>query len=1010
MISGSTRAFSVERVSQFFFNAFQGGHMSVQKWVIVASLVFLVVALLPVPSAAQMQTSGEVIGTVTDPSGAAVPGATVTLVDAGTGQSRQATTDSSGSFVFLSVVPGTYDLSIQAKGFAGAIAKGMIVIVGQSTSQPFQLTLSGAIQEVTVSGAIPLVQTTTSDVGGVLDRKEIESLPLKNRDFTDLALLVPQIVRTPPIDPTKTRIGEISVAGTGGRQSNIFVDGFEDYDFVVGGVGYDVSPEGIQEFHVVTNNFSAEQARSVGAVVNMIERTGTNDIHGDAFYFFRNQVLTARDFFQKEKSPYRRQQQGGTLGGPLKRDKIFAFGAFEDHRETDTGIVNTRGAYPELEGNVPLPFRRDLVTARMDVLTTDKNRIFYRFNLDNFNAAENVGGIRAKSNGETNLTNVQAHAVSDTYIFGPTKLNTVGFQFYRYANSLQPFSRTPEQQRPDLVIGLRTGDPQSTIEKRYELLDNFSWTLGKQSLKFGAEYHYVQGSATFSLAPNGSFHFFSDAPLGAILADLLVQTQCSTPDCLLGDASSSVVGLYVQDDYKVTPSLTLNLGLRWDYFSNENNHNFDGGLGILAPKGSRSTDKNNFAPRIGFAYDPFRTGKFVIRGGYGIYYENINFLTTLLEKGFDGRNIGVHVTFNPGGIDINDPYPGKTPQQIHDLFFAPPISPLIALDNNLRTPYLQYSTLGIQWSFRPEWVFSATGVHTLGIKGLLSYNANVDPAFNTPTPAAPAPGSQLCQRFTETICQQFGEVPWDQNGDHLHYNALILAVTKSMSKRFSLNSSYTLSKANNEYDDPTGAGNSLLSNPFNFRADYGPAQTDQRHRFIFSGIFDPSRLPPFFGKGWEISLISTFNTPLPYDIVASSPNADGATPIRPPGISRNNGARGSQARVLQLINNYRASLGLAPLNRPLNPLSLNVRDTDLRLSKTLPIRDRFKLKLQGEVFNLLNSSNFISNSGNAGNAGFGFSGVSGIADSDNIGLPSSTQGALGSGGPRSFQFSAQLSF
>jgi len=1010
MISGSTRAFSVERVSQFFFNAFQGVHMSVQKWVIVASLVFLVVALLPVPSAAQMQTSGEVIGTVTDPSGAAVPGATVTLVDAGTGQSRQATTDSSGSFVFLSVVPGTYDLSIQAKGFAGAIAKGMIVIVGQSTSQPFQLTLSGAIQEVTVSGAIPLVQTTTSDVGGVLDRKEIESLPLKNRDFTDLALLVPQIVRTPPIDPTKTRIGEISVAGTGGRQSNIFVDGFEDYDFVVGGVGYDVSPEGIQEFHVVTNNFSAEQARSVGAVVNMIERTGTNDIHGDAFYFFRNQVLTARDFFQKEKSPYRRQQQGGTLGGPLKRDKIFAFGAFEDHRETDTGIVNTRGAYPELEGNVPLPFRRDLVTARMDVLTTDKNRIFYRFNLDNFNAAENVGGIRAKSNGETNLTNVQAHAVSDTYIFGPTKLNTVGFQFYRYANSLQPFSRTPEQQRPDLVIGLRTGDPQSTIEKRYELLDNFSWTLGKQSLKFGAEYHYVQGSATFSLAPNGSFHFFSDAPLGAILADLLVQTQCSTPDCLLGDASSSVVGLYVQDDYKVTPSLTLNLGLRWDYFSNENNHKFDGGLGILAPKGSRSTDKNNFAPRIGFAYDPFRTGKFVIRGGYGIYYENINFLTTLLEKGFDGRNIGVHVTFNPGGIDINDPYPGKTPQQIHDLFFAPPISPLIALDNNLRTPYLQYSTLGIQWSFRPEWVFSATGVHTLGIKGLLSYNANVDPAFNTPTPAAPAPGSQLCQRFTETICQQFGEVPWDQNGDHLHYNALILAVTKSMSKRFSLNSSYTLSKANNEYDDPTGAGNSLLSNPFNFRADYGPAQTDQRHRFIFSGIFDPSRLPPFFGKGWEISLISTFNTPLPYDIVASSPNADGATPIRPPGISRNNGARGSQARVLQLINNYRASLGLAPLNRPLNPLSLNVRDTDLRLSKTLPIRDRFKLKLQGEVFNLLNSSNFISNSGNAGNAGFGFSGVSGIADSDNIGLPSSTQGALGSGGPRSFQFSAQLSF
>ena len=249
-----------------------------------------------------MQTSGQVIGTVTDPSGAAVAGATLNLVDEATAQSRTATSDQTGSFVFLAVVPGTYDLSVEAGGFAGATAKGMIVLVGQTTSQPFQLRISGTAQEVTVSGATPMVQTNTSDVGGVLDRQEIASLPLKNRDFTDLALLVPQVVRTPPIDPTKTRIGEISVAGTGGRQSNLFIDGFEDFDFVVGGVGYDVSPEAIQEFHVVTNNFSAEQARSVGAVVNMIERSGSNELHGDAFYFFRNQALTARDFFQTEKS------------------------------------------------------------------------------------------------------------------------------------------------------------------------------------------------------------------------------------------------------------------------------------------------------------------------------------------------------------------------------------------------------------------------------------------------------------------------------------------------------------------------------------------------------------------------------------------------------------------------------------------------------------------------------------------------------------------------------------
>ena len=509
---------------------------------IIAVWVVLLGMLFAPTSAAQMQTSGEVIGTVTDPSGSVVPASTVTLRNQATGQSREAITDASGSFVFQAVVPGNYDLSVNAKGFAPAIARGMIVLVGQTTSQPFQLRIAGTTQEVTVTGAIPLVQTNTSDVGGVLDRQQIGTLPLKNRDFTDLALLVPQVVRTPPIDPTKTRIGEISVAGTGGRQSNVFVDGFEDFDFVVGGIGYDVSPESIQEFKVLTNNFSAEQARSVGAVVNMIERSGTNNIHGDAYYFFRNQGLTARDYFQQEKSEFRRQQQGATIGGPLKKDRLFGFVAFEDHRERDTGIVNTLGVYPQFEGNVPLPFRRDLVTARMDIVTSDKHRLFYRFNLDNFNAAENVGGIRAKSNGETNETNVQAHGVSDTFVISPSEVNTIGFQFYRYANSLIPFSNEPEQQRPDLVIGQRTGDPQSTLEKRYQVLDNFSWTAGSHSLTFGGEFHHVDGSATFSFATQGSFHFFTDAPLDAQFADLLIQAACNTPNCLLGTASSNILG------------------------------------------------------------------------------------------------------------------------------------------------------------------------------------------------------------------------------------------------------------------------------------------------------------------------------------------------------------------------------------------------------------------------------------------------------------------------------------
>ena len=981
---------------------------SATRWISILLLSLAFHTYAP-PSRAQLPT-GEISGTVADPSGAAVPGAKIEIVNKATAETRSTSASQTGTYSFLTVIPGTYTMKVEASGFSPANVRDLVVLVGQITVQNVQLRVGNTTSEVIVTGAAPLVQTSSSDVGGVVDSEQIAALPLKNRDFTDLATLVPQIVRTPPIDPTKTLVGEISVAGTGGRQSNVFVDGFENFDFVVGGLAYDVSPEAIQEFDVVTNNFSAEQARSVGAVVNIVERSGTNHFHGNAFYFFRNQDLTTRDYFQGDKSTFRRQQQGVSAGGPLVRDKLFLFGAFEDHRELDTGIVNTLGVFPQFDGNVPLPLRRDFVTAKLDYAMTEKNHLFYRFNIDNFSAQENVGGIRAKSDGETNLTNTQAHAISDTYVISSSKINTLGFQFFRYNNSLQPFSDMPQQQRPDLIIGRRTGDPQGTIEKRYEVKEDFGMNVGHHSLKFGGEYHHVQGAATFDFATLGAFVFFGDAPLDAQFADLLLQSACSTPNCLLGNGTSNVSGLYAQDDWKILPNLTLNAGIRWDYFSNANDINYRGALGLLAPPGSRHPDKRDFAPRIGLAYDPFKTGKFVVRAGYGIYYENINFLTTLLEQGFDGINIGFRVFVDPGAIDVNDPFPGLTQQQIHDMFFGPPVNPLAELDNHLRTPYLEYMTGGFQWSFAPKWVLAMTGVHTLGVRGFISRNINVDPGFNTATPDAP-----LCQMYGMSVCSQFGAVPWVSNGDHLHYNAFVVELKRNMGHRFQFNTSYTLSKAENETDDSTGS--SLVSDPFNFRADYGAAQTDQRNRFIFSGVFDPSHLAPFFGSGWQISLISSFSSPLPFAINEASPAPDGNSPVRPPGIPRNAGARGSQSHELELINAYRATVPdpngppgsfLGPLNRSLLTNSLNFRSTDLRLSKEFTFADRFRLGLRVEVFNLFNSANFVSNSGNAGAASFGFSGVNGTAESDQIGMPTSTLGVLSDGGPRAFQLSAKF--
>jgi hypothetical protein len=965
-------------------------------------LGFLFLLLAAAVVWAQLPSNGQVTGTVMDPTGAAVAGADVSLSDRATSASQRSKTDSSGNFVFNAVVPGTYDITADASGFQRAVVQNVLVLVGKTTDQHVKLAVTGSKQVVEVSGESPVLQGSRSEIGQVIERKDLDSLPLKTRDFSDLATLVPQVVRTPVIDPTKQRVGNISVAGTGGRQSNVYVDGFENYDFVIGGLAYDVSPDAIQEFNVVTTRFTAEQARSMGALINIVERSGSNQVHGSGFFFFRNQGLSALDYFQTTKTDFHRYESGGSIGGPVKKDKFFLFGAFEDHHERDTGIVNTNGLYPEFEGDFPLPFRRDFVTTKADFNINSKHRLSYRFNLDDFNAAENVGGIRAYSNGRNDITRTSSNGFDETWVISPSKVNTVGFQYFHFNNLLKPFSAPgPQFTRPDLITGQRTGDPQGTTESRSQVRDDFVWSKGSHSIKVGGEFHHVNGSAFIDFATHGQFIFFTDAPLDAPNADILVQSACNSPGCQMGDLASQILGFYVHDDWKVLPNLTLNLGLRWDYFSNENNKNFDGILGLLAPPGSRHSNKKDFSPRIGFAYDPFKKGKFVIRGGYGVYYANINLLDGIVERGFDGRNIGYRVFFDPGAINIADPFPGLTPEQIHDQFFGPPQDPLGALDNNLRTPYVQYWSGGLQWEIAKGYVLSMDGVHSLGIRGILSRDSNVDQAFNIAVPSAP-----LCQQFGMPVCSQFGATTWISNGDTLKYNAFIIALNKRLSQRLQFNTSYTLSKAENLYNESVGSGGDNLSDPFNYQADRGPAVTDQRHRFILSAIVDPSRLPPFFGNGWELALISSFNTPLPYDITAGT-QPDGITPFRPAGISRNNGNRGSESGLLADINAYRESQGLSIIDRELTPNTLNFRSTDLRLSRTISLGEHFRVRLQGEVFNLFNSPNFISNSGHAG---FGVSGIVGDANSSSVGLPTSTPGVLGVGGPRAFQLSARVSF
>lgn len=970
--------------------------------------LLFVFALMSAVTAVCQVTSGTMTGTVTDRSGAAVSQGSVTLDNKAEGFHLSTSTSKEGEFSFPQLKPGTYDLQVTAPSFGTFAIHNIEILVGQHNLQNVVLAPAQVGEQVVVESTPELVDTSSAKLGGVINPQQVRTLPLKNRDFADLATLVPQVVSTPAVDPTKVRVGNIAVAGTTGRQSNVYVDGLEDYDIVTGGLNYDVSPDGIQEFNVETSHFSAEQSHSMGAVVNVVQKSGSDQFVGSAFYFFRNQNLSARDPFdvntsgQVVRSPFSRQQSGFNLGGPFIKDKWFGFLAFEDHHEINTAIVNTNGVYPTYDKAYSIPFRRDYVTGRTDYVINSSQRIFVRFNLDDFLGIESVGGVDDYSAGHTDGTNTESYAAGWNWLVSPRAVNTLLLGFTRYSNALNPLSHATTEQFPDLVIGQGGGQPQSTLEHRFQIKDDYIISYHSHTLKFGGEYGYADEEGTFNLSTGGTFQFFEDAPLNSPNADLLLQSACATPACVIPAIGTNIVGAYVQDDWKARSNLTINAGIRWDYYSNQNDKYFKGTFGLLVPPGSRKSDKLNFSPRIGFAYDPFSQGKFVARGGYGVYFQNVTLVDGGLENAFDGKNMGYQVTVNPGGINIADPHPGLTAVQVQALLLGPPQSPFDAYGNNIVTPYVQYFTGGFQWQFAPGLALSIDGVHSLGLKGLVFRDVNVDQNFNVAAPGAP-----LCVEFGNAACQDFGAYPRGYNSDVLHYNAGIITLNGHFLKRYQINSSYTLAKGDNYTDDNVGSeGVTIASNPFNIPANRGPTLNDQRHRIVVDGIVDLSHLIP--GNGWEVGFISTFNTPLPFDIIGSSTQSDGVTPIRPAGIGRNTGARGSATKTLALVNAFRASESLPPLGRPVVPEALNTVTTSLRLSKTFKFSGHYNLQLMGESYNIFNHLNYITNSGPS--ASGGGSGVDHYADSDSLGLPRNTFGVLSSSGPRTFQLSARFNF
>jgi hypothetical protein len=978
---------------------------------------------------AQQLGSGVISGEVFDPQNAMVRSAKVIVTQKSTGLDRQATTNAAGLFALNNLAPGTYELKVVAPGFAEYVSTIQLE-VGQEANVKVRVGVQQQKEVIDINemDAVPLVETASSTVDGVINSQQIDNLPLNGRNFLELSLLTPGNTIAPSFDPTKNGTVVISSAGQLGRGGNVSIDGMDDNDDVVGGMLLNVPEDSVQEFQVATNRFSAEMGRSGSAVVNVVTKAGGNTLHGSASFYERNRSLQAASpifnptggFTEPvNQSPnFRREQYSGTLGGPIIRDKAWWFGAFEYRDQLGGAVVGTRNlATQHIDTSfAPVPLTDPMGTLRADWKISGRDTLSLHYSIERLGAAGTSSFLSGQPLGSASqrqdLTNhFQSVQASWTRTLTSNLLNRTSYSFNSFINATTPLSVGPELDFPSLADGSSYRVPQQTRQKRSQFADNLDWIRGRHNFHFGGEFQRIGADFNLGVFQSGAIEFvqnFADQDRNGdgvvddkdLLFAVAIRSGIPQTALVIPDADNNYTAGYFQDDWRVHPQLTLNLGLRYEIDSDVNNLGHYGQINpILLPflHGNRHKAANNWGPRVGFNWAT-KDGRASLHGGYGIYYDRVTLEIVSLERGLDGRALPINVSL--GSANILDPngnfIPGVTPTY-PDTAFSGPVIPgaggaaegINIIDNNLRNPMVQQFNLGVQYSFAKDWVLKVDGIHNLGTHFIIG--VPLGSVFN---PASGGP---------ETVTDL-------QSSANTHYDAIWAVVDHRFSNHFQFHSAYTFSKALNyaNYDQiPFGYP---PVDPTNLHREYGFAPNDQTHRLVLQGTAD---LPWHF----HLSPLWTYGSGVPMDILLGDGSGN-----RVPEIGRNAGGR--QFHSGTELNAYLAQLNAAgasngSLGTPLPMVSPTARfnDTfnsfDLRLSREFHLTERFNLQAFGEVFNLFNKENILG-TGNANYSGF-FNVL--VPDQNNpnltsaFGRPASGAGGVfGSGGPRAFQLAAKLTF
>ncbi len=980
------------------------------KTTATAAACLLLVCLLSVASPAQQSATATLSGIITDPSGAVIPGAQVSALQKSTGIRRETTTNDEGLYSLTNLPPGEYEIKVQSTGFSTKVSQAPVVLqVGQNVTLDVGLEIDPKSENVIVDliSEIPLVDTLSSKVDSVVNEREIASLPLNGRNFLELALLVPGNSPAPNFDPTKTNVVTISSAGQLGRGGNITIDGADNNDDVVGGPLQNISQEAVQEFQIATNRFSAEFGRSASSVINIVTKAGTNEVHGTASVFFRDRRLqglpATLDRSTAQEQPFDRQQYAFAIGGPLKRDRAWYFGSFEYRNQDGAVLVGARDVARRTitSSFAPAPLNDLLLNLRGDWRPTDVDSLSFRYSLqreDDVSASTLIRSIGSASQRQAGRNNYHSFLTNWTRVFSPTVVNSFTFSFSDFLNRTLPVTPGPQLTFPSLQDGASFRVPQQTKQRRLQFGDALSWIRGAHTLRFGGEVQRIDAGFDLAVFQQGrielvedfaNFDHNNDGQINDNDLLFAVTLRSAVPDraLLIPDADNTHLALFAQDDWRVTPKLTLNLGLRYELDTDVKNLNRVDELNpLILPflNGTRSRDTNNFAPRFGFNYSP-DDGRTSIHGGYGIYYDRVTLQIQSLERGLDGRALPIEV--RAGNVFFLDPNTGQFPP------FAPTISNpftgfilpgagaggINIIDNNLQNPMVQQMNVGIQREFFRDFVVRADYLHNFGTHFIIG--RTIGTVFN---PVVGGP--DLVKNLESSVKTK--------------YDGLLMSFEKRYSHGFQLRAAYTLSRSFNYANDDQIPFSNGPVDPTNLQLEYGPTPNDQRHRFVFAGVFDlPGKL--------RLSPIWTIASGVPMDILLP----DGSSRI--PQLQRNAGGRlfhtGAELNAfLRQLNNGNLGAGAPfplPLVRDDARFSDSFNSLDLRLSRKFSFTESMGLEPIIEVFNLFNVTNVL------GVSNVNYSGFGNVIGTSTFGQPITTAGGVfGSGGPRAFQFAARFTF